>query len=345
MRLGEVAEPAPRGGGVVITVLAAHVPAYTAMVAEGSRGAVPAPLVLGPGCVGRVEAVADDVFGVDPGDIVLDVALLGTGDVDGPQEVLVGWTGIGGRGRPTEKTTAMRSVWRNGVFAERALCAKETLVRLPGAEDYPDTARLAFVGWLAIAAEGLNRAGQRAGQTVVVLGATGQLGAAALLVALANGAARVVAVGRDEATLARLAGLDRRVVPVRLTGDRAADAAAMVGAGGEADVVLDALGAVPSAAPTLAGYDALRPGGTLVLIGGVRQDLALPYGDVMRRRLTIRGSWMSPPATALAMWRLVQSGAVDLGVLDVRPVGLDDPSGALDLAAAASGLEIVALVP
>jgi alcohol dehydrogenase len=71
----------------------------------------------------------------------------------------------------------------------------------------------------------------------------------------------------------------------------------------------------------------------------------MPYGDLMRRRLTVRGSWMYPPATALAVWRMVAAGTLDLDVLGVRTVGLDDPAGALDLAAATSGPEFVALVP
>ncbi len=126
--------------------------------------------------------------------------------------------------------------------------------------------------------------------------------------------------------------------------DRAGTASAIT-AGGEVDVVLDALGAVGSADPTLAGYDALRPGGTMVLVGGVRQDLTLPYGDLMHRRLTVRGSWMSSHATLLRVWRAVRGGALDLGDVEVRTVGLDDPAAALALAAETGGDAFVVLVP
>lgn len=341
----EVPEPVLRGGGAIITVLAAAVPAYTRALIDGARGSIPTPLVLGAACVGRVEAVADDVFNVAPGDIVVDNALLGSGDAAEPQEILVGWTGVGRRGAATRTTAGMQALWRDGVFAERALCPKECLVRLPGAEEYPRKDKLAFLPWLAIAAEGLDRAGLRAGQVIVVVGATGQLGGAAVFGALAQGAARVVAAGRNRDALDRLAALDPRVVPVALTGDRGTDAKAITEASGGADVVLDALGDVPSAGPTLAGYASLRPGGTMVVIGGVKQDLALPYGDLMRRRLTVAGSWMYRPATALAVWRMVAAGTLDLGPLGVRTARLDDPAGALDSAAATSGPEFVVLVP
>ncbi len=341
LRSAEAPEPELRGGGVIVEVRAAHLPAYTAALAGGGRGAIPTPLLLGPSCVGVVEAVADDVFNVAPGDFVVANSLLGSGDADEPEEILVGWTGVGAHGVPTETTTAMQEVWRDGVWAERALCPKETLVRLPGAAARPRPEKLAFLPWLAIAAEGLNRAGLRAGQTVVVVGATGQLGGAAVLVALARGAASVVAVGRNAVALERLAAVDPRVRTVASTGDRSRDAAAI----GPADVVLDALGAVPDAGPTLTGYDCLRTGGTMVLVGGVKQDLPLPYGDLMRRRLTVRGSFMYPHAAVAEVWRMVACGTLNLDAVEALTVGLDDPAGALDLAAKTTGLDFVALVP
>jgi alcohol dehydrogenase len=338
VRLSEVPPPTLQGGGVLVDVLAAHVPAYTKAVVQGNRGGLPVPLVLGPSCVGRVAAVAPDVFHVAPGDIVLDTASL---DAGGGDEVLVGWVGLGGSGAGSERTERMRAVWRNGVFAEKALCAKETLVKLPGAETSPDPVRLAFLPWLGIAAAGLRAAGPLTGRDVAVIGATGQLGGAAVLTALAAGAATVTAAGRNPEALDRLAGLDPRVRVHRLTGDRATDAAGI----GPVDVALDTLGATPTADATLAAYDSLRVRGTLVLVGGVRQDLTIPYGDLMHRRLTLRGSWMSDAETITTVWHLVRSEVLDLTAAEPLTVGLDDPAAALDLAERTTGLDFVALVP
>lgn len=338
VRLSDVPAPTLQGGGVLVEVLAAHLPAYTRTVAQGNRGGLPVPLILGPSCVGRVTDVAPDVFHVSPGDIVLDTALL---DAGGGDEILVGWVGLGGSGAGSERTDRMRAVWRDGVYAESALCAKETMVRLPGAEGYPDPARLAFLPWLCIAAAGLHAAGPLTGRDVAVIGATGQLGGAAVLLALAEGAATVTAVGRNEEALDRLAALGPRVRIHRLTGDRARDAAGI----GPIDVALDALGATPTADPTMAAYDSLRGRGTLVLIGGVRHDLTLPYSDLMRRRLTVRGSWMSDEKTAATVWNLIRSGVLDLSAVELLTIGLDDPAAALDLAERTTGLAFVALVP
>ncbi|WP_410569013.1 zinc-binding dehydrogenase [Amycolatopsis sp. cmx-4-61] len=338
VRLSDVPEPVLQGGGVLVEVLAAHLPAYTKAVVRGNRGALPVPLTLGPSCLGRVLDVAPDVFHVAPGDIVADTALLDAGEGD---EVLVGWVGLGGSGAGSERTDRLRALWRNGVFAEKALCAKETLVKLPDAEAYPDLARLAFLPWLCIAASGVHAAGPVAGRDVAVIGATGQLGGAAVLTALAEGAATVTAVGRNEKALARLAALGPRVRTHRLTGDRAADAAGI----GPVDVAVDTLGAAPSAAATMAAYDSLRVRGTLVLVGGVRQDLPVPYGDLMHRRLTLRGSWMSDERTVTTVWNLVRSGVLDLSAVELLTTGLDDPAAALDLAERTTGLGFVALTP
>ncbi|MEV6628891.1 zinc-binding dehydrogenase, partial [Amycolatopsis sp. NPDC051114] len=127
----------------------------------------------------------------------------------------------------------------------------------------------------------------------------------------------------------------------RLTGDRATDAAGI----GPVDVALDALGATPTADATMAAYDSLRGRGTLVLIGGVRQELTIPYSDLMHRRLTLRGSWMSDDETVTTVWNLVRTGLLDLSAVELLTVGLDDPAAALDLAERTTGLGFVALVP
>jgi threonine dehydrogenase-like Zn-dependent dehydrogenase len=345
IRLTELPEPRLRAGGATLDVLAVQIPAYTDVLVAGGRGEFPTPVVLGPCGIGRVTAIADDVFAVRQGDIVVANGLLRSGRVSEPEEALLAWTGIGGDGRATPTTDRMREVWRDGLSAERALLPERTLVALPGAGTYPEPERLAFLPWLAIAAEGVDRAAVRAGQVVAVVGATGQLGAAAVLVALARGAAAVVAVGRDRDSLDALAGLDRRVLPVRLTGDRGVDGRAIASAAGPVDAVVDTLGAVPDPNPTMAGYDAIRPDGNWVLVGGVRQDLPIPYGDFMHRRLTLRGSWLYRDTTVLELWSMVHAGVLDLSVLGVTVVGLADPASALDAAARSHGLNIVVLVP
>ena len=327
-------------------MLAVQVPAYTRVLTTGGRGGVATPTVLGIGGIGRVEAVAEDVHTVRPGDIALSTGLLSTGRLADPEEVLLGWTGIGGRGFPSAATDAMRRVWRTGTFAEKALMPASTLVALPGAERYPDLARLAFLPWLTVAGGAVERSALGPGDRVVVIGASGQLGGATVLLALARGAGTIAAVGRNASSLERLAALDPRVRTVRSVGDRAADAAAIATAiGGDADVTIDALGPAPTADLTMAGFDVLRLDGTMVLVGGVRHTLPIPYDELMHRRITLRGSWMASNETAYSIWRQVEAGVLDLSALDVTTASLEDPDAVLARAETTSGLGFVALMP
>ncbi|NII41525.1 alcohol dehydrogenase [Curtobacterium flaccumfaciens] len=346
LTLEEVPDPLVRSGGVVLRMLAVQVPAYTRALVEGGRGVIATPTVLGIGGIGVVEEVADDVTTVRPGETALCTGFLRSGRVADPEEVLLGWTGIGGRGVTTATTDRMRRVWRTGTFAERALMPGSAVLALPGADVHADPTKLAFLPWLSVAAGAVERSGMTAGDRVVVLGASGQMGGAAVLVALARGASRVVAVGRDAASLDRLETLDSRVGAVRSVSGRAGDAAAISAAlGGEADVVIDALGPTPTSDLTMAGFDTVRTDGTMVLLGGVRQSLPIPYDQLMRRRITLRGSWMCSEETAFRVWRQVEAGVIDLSALDVRTVGLEDPEAALTQAEQSRGLSILALTP
>jgi alcohol dehydrogenase len=75
---------------------------------------------------------------------------------------------------------------------------------------------------------GLRRIGLRAGEAVAINGASGFYGSAGVLVALAMGASRVLAVGRDAKVLSEVAkaGGDR-VIPIPLSGDATADCATL----------------------------------------------------------------------------------------------------------------------
>lgn len=339
----DVADPQLRAGGVLVDVVAVRVPSYTRQVLTGELTYdLPTPLVPGPTCVGRVRAVADDVFGVRIGEVVLCNSLYSSADVaSSPDEILIGWMGTG-----TDRSARMQQVWRHGSFAERACYPAACVTPLPGGEEWERPELLPFLASLAIADGGLRRGGLRGGQTVVVNGATGNLGGAAVLAALARGAARVIATGRRAEALARLAELDPRVRTVSLSGQRAQDSEAVrahTDAG--ADLLLDVIAHTPTPDPTLACVDALRVRGTAVLVGGVRHDISLPYQRMQRQQLTITGSFMFDAGTALEVWALVRSGALDLTPVHATTFGLDGFDAAMDAAAALTGLDYAVLLP
>jgi NADPH:quinone reductase-like Zn-dependent oxidoreductase len=167
----------------------------------------------------------------------------------------------------------------NGSLAE--FCAVPEADVVPVTADVPDAALAALglsgvAAWVILSA----RARLRAGEHVLVLGAGGAVGQAAVGAAKLLGAGRVVAVCRSEEaqTRARRAGADE-VVP--LTGDvdhltaRFQDAC-----NGKADVVVDPVfGAAATAASRV-----LAEGGRLVNLGGASGDVAEFSSAVLRSR-------------------------------------------------------------
>jgi alcohol dehydrogenase len=112
-------------------------------------------------------------------------------------------------------------------------------------------------------------------------------------------------------------------------------------AAGPIDCVLDLLPREASASQVQAAVLAVRPGGRVLLMGGVgRQggaDLALPYPWLMRNDITVRGKWMYPREAAAEMVRLVRAGLIDLAQFDLTEFGLDDVNDAVAHAAANAG--------
>ena len=174
---------------------------------------------------------------------------------------------------------------------------------------------LAYISTLLVPYGGLKDIGLQAGETVLVAPATGGFGGAAVVVALAMGA-RVIAMGRDirklEALREKLVGAGR-VEVVSITGNVDGDAKKFREFG-----TIDALFDIsPPAAATSthikSGVLALRKGGRVSLMGGIREDIGLPHGKVMHWNLTIKGKWMYERDDIKSMIKMVEAGVLKLG--------------------------------
>lgn len=334
----QVPDPAPGGGEVLVEVLAACVAPYAAEVFSGRRKypLVP-PVVPGIGGVGRVVTAGPDATRLRPGDLVwCDCTVRSRDDALTPDIALQGWSSRG------EGGARLARHLHDGSFAELMRVPTENVYPLPAAAGQ-DPARWAALGVHVIPYGGLLAGALAAGETLLVSGATGNLGSSAVAVALAMGAGRVVAPGRNRAALGLLADrFGARVRPVPLTGDEAGDRAAMSAAGeGPIDLVIDLL---PPGAPSAVARTAamtVREYGRAVLMGGVGMlggaDLALPYPWLMRNSVTVRGRWMYPRTANVGIIRLLASGALDLAPERVRSFGLDDVNEAVAYAAAHGG--------
>jgi len=172
----------------------------------------------------------------------------------------------------------------NGALAERAVVGGGQTVPVP--DSVPDGAAAAL-GTPGIAAYlSITRRGQlKAGETVLILAASGVLGAIAVQVARLIGAGRIVAGARDERALARAKelGADAVVDLKQIDGltDRIREAS-----GGQLQVVIDPVWGVPG----VAALEAMSPLGRFVQVGAsAGQEAVVKSGAVRGRYLSILG--------------------------------------------------------
>jgi alcohol dehydrogenase len=212
-----------------------------------------------------------------------------------------------------------------------------------GAIDRANAAQWCALGTLLVPYGGFLAAKLQAGETVLVSGATGNFGSAAVAVALAMGAARVVAPGRNEKVLADLARrFGDRIRTVKLSSHEDDDRARMQQAAmGPIDCVLDILPPSVSTTTVRAALMTVRPYGRVALMGGVGMlggaGLELPYPWIMRNCVTIHGVWMYPPEATIRMVGLIRSGLLRLDHFEATSFGLDHANEAVAHAAANGG--------
>jgi alcohol dehydrogenase len=341
LRLETRQAPKPHPRGVVVRIESAMLLSYMAKVIDGSLSYAlpPLPFVPGTNAIGRVEAVGAEVLHVAAGDrVFLSPHLVADEPADEPGQILIGLTAMGSGSAP------LQEVWRDGVCAELAHWPAACVTPLKGLDDRTDLIALAK---LVVPYGGLLRAGIEPGQTVLVNGATGYYGSAGIMVALAMGASRVVAIGREAAALARLAGtLGPRVATAALTGEAAADLARIQdAAGGKADSALDLLGQAGSTASTGATLRSLRRGGRLVLMGSAGAPLEIGFGEMLANDWEVVGNFMYPAAAPGKLAALVRAGLLDLSPIRIRRFPLSELPAAIEAAAGMRDLDLTAVEP
>jgi alcohol dehydrogenase len=176
--------------------------------------------------------------------------------------------------------------------------------------EHIDASQLVAIGRCIIPYGGLLRGRLAAGETVIVNGATGAYGTAAVLVAVAMGAGRVIAAGRNAAALEAVARAGGpRVTTVTLAGDVQKDASALREASsGGAHMAFDIVGQARDPKSTLAALHGLRRRGRLVLMGSMTTDLPVPYTTLMLNSWEILGQFMYPASAYRRLLDLLRSG-------------------------------------
>ena len=338
LQIETVADPVIGTGEVLVDMAATNLPSYAAEVFSGARKyPLMLPAVPGAGGVGRVRAIGPDATRLAIGDwVYCDCTVRSRDDPLCPDITLQGLSARGDGG------LKLQQYFHDGSLAQQMRVPTENAVRI-GAIDSRDAARWCALGTALVPYGGFLAADLRPGETVLVSGATGNFGSSAVAVALAMGAAFVVAPGRNEQVLSDLVRrFGERIRPVQLTGQEADDRTRMIeAAGGSVDCVLDILPPSVSATVARTALMSVRPYGRVVLMGGIGMlggdDLALPYPWIMRNCISIHGQWMYPTTAPPRLAAMARAGVFDLGQYEVTEFDLDHTNEAVAHAAAHGG--------
>ncbi|KAJ3914662.1 alcohol dehydrogenase [Lentinula edodes] len=354
LQLKTVPTPQAGPGSAVVKVLAAGILSYSADIYNGKRQyPFPKPLVPGSSAIGRIVAVGPDATTLVPGQLVfLDCTIRGR---DNSEAVIL--SGIS-EGFTEASKKLMHGEWRDSTYAEYTKFPLENCIpldeqRLLGPVEAGGLGYcvedLMHISKLVVPYGGLNDIGLKPGETVIIAPATGPFGSATVRVALAMGAGRVIAMGRNETMLHKLSTLDTRIFTVRITGNEKTETDALKKLG-PIDVFFD-ISPFMAANSThfKSAIAALRHSGRISLMGGVYADMSFPYLSFMHRNLTMKGTWMFSREQMFAFVKLLESGLLPLGEKNGLSVGgkfeLEEWEEAFEKARVAGAGEVVVIVP
>lgn len=311
--------PTPQAtpGSVILKVLNANIVSYAKEVfcnGNPRSYSYPLPLVPGTNAICRVAAAAPDTPHLKPGMLVYTSGVIRPRDNTTALPLLQGIH----MGNTPESEALMSGEWRNGTWAELVKVPAENVhvlneEALTGKLGY-ELEDLGYISTLAVPYGGLSDVGLRPGETVIVAPASGSFGSSAVFVALAMGAAKVIAMGRNAEKLkAGLEGAGDRVAMVVMSGNVETDTKALL-EHGPADVYFD-MSSQLATNPTYmqAAVAALRPHGRMSVMGGMMGNLEVPYMMIVFKSITLKGTFMYTHEQADELIRLVETGMLPIG--------------------------------
>jgi alcohol dehydrogenase len=340
LELKEILIPKVRAGSVLVKVSVSGLVSYLKSYTEGKLmhySPPPHEFTIGSNAIGYVEEIGADVWHLKPGQrVIISSHIVARDNVDSPMMLLLGITKNG------EDALSAQLEWPDGTLASYVLVPIESITVLDGLEHYSDHQLSALTRFI-VPYGGLLKGELAAGETLVVNGASGSFGSAAVFLGIAMGAARVVITGRNREALEHIAKqAGPRVFPVLLKGNTAEDAMAIKAAcGGGAEIAFDMVGGATDPNSTLAALFSLWPGGRMVLMGSMVVDLPIPYTYLMLNSWSILGNFMYPQNATKKLIALLKSGLLDIDVIKPKSFQLSQLNEAMSAAENAGSMENV----
>jgi S-(hydroxymethyl)glutathione dehydrogenase/alcohol dehydrogenase len=329
----------PRAGEVLVRIAAAGVCYSDIHLVDGQLGPGRWPMVLGHEGAGVIEAIGEGVVGLAPGDHVVFCMVASCGVCDAcrsGRRTLCEPVGVQSlAGRLQDGTSRLRTAdgtsLQHGLtiacFAEYAVVAAAGAIAIPHEVPLWQAALLGcsvVTGFGAVA----HAARVRIGERVAVIGCGG-VGLQVIAAARLAGAATIIAVDRRPEKLEH--AMRRGATDVVDASAMDAAAAIVSLTGGGVDHAFEVVG---TSATIRTAWDAVRPGGTAVVVGLAPRgiEVSLPAIEFLSEKSIIGSYYGSadPAQSFPGLVELVRSGRLELADMVSHLIDLDGIPQALE---------------
>jgi threonine dehydrogenase-like Zn-dependent dehydrogenase len=314
----EVDKPVLTAQSAVIRMEAAFFPPYLDLLAKEDWLTPEKPFTPGQCAIGIVESINDPLSSLEVGQrVYCDMYIESHVYKDKPDHGFIGCFG------PFEGAAKHFKTWRDGSFCEFLHVPTECLTPVPkGLTLSPSV--LCRLGWFATAYEAFNRSIFKPGMSVAINGATGLLGTCAALMAVALGAKDIYVFGRRASILKELSKYSTSIKIVEEIETC------------HYDVMIDCAGG-DNTSVTEDLISKLAYKGQAVFIGALTQEINVDTSLLMRNQNTLMGSFWFERVTASLVMAMIESGKLDLSILNPITFELDDIKKATDVSLNESG--------
>ncbi len=331
LEIADCPVPTPAAREVLVRVAACGICGSDVHGYDGSSGRRIPPIVMGHEAAGTIAALGRDVTNFSVNDrVTFDSTIscgvcsyCARGEVNLCQDRQVLGVSCG-------------DYRRAGAFAEYVVVPAHILYRLPQTISFPEAALLEAV---AVAVHAVSLADVAPKTTALVIGA-GTIGLLCLQALRVADCSRVYIADVDKSRLAVAHALGATSV---LTAGPDLDNEVKQFTNGEGvDLVVEAVGKNETVA---ASIDAVRKGGTVVLVGNISPEVPLPLQKVVTRQIRLQGSCASAGEYPRAM-ELMANGTINVKPLITAVAPLEEGPGWFKrLHAREPGLTKVVLTP
>ncbi len=273
----DVPDPVILPGEVLVRIKACGICGSDVHGLDGSTGRRIPPLIMGHEASGIIEATGSEVTKWKKGDRVT---------FDSTVYQLDDWFTREGRYNLSDNREVLGvspgDYRRNGAFAEFTAIPEHILYRIPDSVTFEQAA---MVEAAAVALHAVNISGMKTGDNCAVTGA-GSIGIFVIKLLGVSGAGRIIAVDNNPLKLQNALKNGAEYIFESLNKNLEEEIKAVTGSRG-ADISFEAAG---SSETVNMAIDAVRKGGTVVLIGNTAKVIEFPLQKVVTKELKIQGS-------------------------------------------------------